>query len=94
MRSLPGVGPIVQIRTKKPGAIGERETFSGPAPWSRRRRRQGLVVTLFRIHLPWLWGKGFVLMTGTVADATRASTSGRRLPGRMGYRFGRVIRGR
>lgn len=64
------LGQSVQIRTEKPGALGIVETYSAASALEAAdAAAKASAVTLFRIHLAMaLGGKGFVLMTGTVAD--------------------------
>jgi len=67
---FPALGQSIQIRTEKPGAIGIVETFTAASALEAAdAAAKASAVTLFRIHLAMaLGGKGFVLMTGTVAD--------------------------
>lgn len=67
---FPALGQSVLIRTERPAAIGVVETFSASSVLAAAdAAAKAAAVTLFRIHLAMaIGGKGFMLMTGTVAD--------------------------
>jgi len=75
---FPALGQSVQIRTEKPGAIGIIETFSAASALEAADvAAKVAAITLYRIHLAMaLGGKGFVLMTGTVADCNSGVNAG------------------
>jgi microcompartment protein CcmL/EutN len=64
------LGQSVQIQTERPGAIGIVETFSASSILAAAdAAAKAADITLYRIHLAMaLGGKGFALMTGTVAN--------------------------
>ncbi|MDD4890820.1 MAG: BMC domain-containing protein [Phycisphaerae bacterium] len=68
------LGQSVVLAEGQAGALGVVETFSGVAIVSAAdAAAKAARVTLFRIHVAMaLGGKGFCLMTGTVADVTAA----------------------
>lgn len=67
---LPALGQSVVVPADQVGALGIVETFSATAIMAGAdAAAKAARVTLFRIHLAMaLGGKGFCLMTGTVAD--------------------------
>lgn len=75
---FPALGQSVQLHTDKPGAIGIIETFSASSALEAADAAAKVAaVTLYRIHLAMaLGGKGFVLMSGTVADCNSGVNAG------------------
>ncbi|HUS92378.1 MAG TPA: BMC domain-containing protein [Phycisphaerae bacterium] len=73
---FPALGQSVTIGEAEVGALGVVETFSGVSVIAAAdAAAKAARVTLFRIHVAMaLGGKGFCLMTGTVADC-RAGVS-------------------
>ncbi len=67
---FPALAQSVQIDGQNPGAIGIVETFSAASILlAADAAAKAAAVTLFRIHLAMaLGGKGFMLMSGTVAN--------------------------
>ena len=67
---FPALGQSVVIDEEEVGALGVVETFSGVSIIAAAdAAAKAARVTLFRIHVAMaLGGKGFCLMTGTVAD--------------------------
>ena len=72
------LGQSVQLPDGKPGAIGVIETYSAASVLEAAdAAAKSSAVTLFRIHLAMaLGGKGFVLMSGTVADCRSGVDNG------------------
>lgn len=75
---FPALGQSVQLHVEKPGAIGIIETFSAASALEAADAAAKIAdITLYRIHLAMaLGGKGFVLMSGTVADCTTGVNAG------------------
>ena len=75
---FPALGQSVQLPDDKPGAIGIIETYSAASVIEAAdAAAKSSAVTLFRIHLAMaLGGKGFVLMSGTVADCRSGVDTG------------------
>ena len=69
---FPALGQSVTLDGDLPGALGVIETFSGISALAAADvAAKAANVTIFRIHIAMaLGGKGLVLMTGSVADAT------------------------
>jgi len=67
---FPALGQSVQLPAGGPKALGIVETYSAASTLEAAdAAAKAAAVTLFRIHLAMaLGGKGFMLMTGTVAD--------------------------
>ncbi len=67
---FPALGQSVALGPDQAGALGVVETFSGVSVIAAAdAAAKAARVTLFRIHVAMaLGGKGFCLMTGTVAD--------------------------
>lgn len=72
------LGQSVQIRTEEPGAFGLVETYSAASALEAADAAvKAAGVTLFRIHLAMaLGGKGFIMMSGTVADCRTGVDAG------------------
>lgn len=75
---FPAIGGSVTIDAKDMGALGVVETYSAASAIEAADAAvKAASVTLFRIHLAMaLGGKGFVQMTGAVADVTAAVQAG------------------
>jgi microcompartment protein CcmL/EutN len=67
---FPALGQSVTLQADHDGALGVVETFSGVSVLAAAdAAAKAARVTLFRIHVAMaLGGKGFLLMTGSVAD--------------------------
>jgi len=67
---FPALGQSVQIEEDKPGAVGIIETYSAASILEAAdAAAKASAVTLFRIHIAMaMGGKGFALMTGSVAN--------------------------
>ncbi|MCE5267064.1 MAG: BMC domain-containing protein [Planctomycetaceae bacterium] len=73
---FPALGQSVALGADETGALGIVETFSGTSIIAAAdAAAKAARVTLFRIHVAMaLGGKGFCLMTGTVADVRAGVT--------------------
>ena len=87
------LGQSVQLPDGKPGAIGVIETYSAASVLEAAdAAAKSSAVTLFRIHLAMaLGGKGFVLMSGTVADCRSGVENGAALVREKGLLVSAVV---
>ncbi|HSW45733.1 MAG TPA: BMC domain-containing protein [Phycisphaerae bacterium] len=91
---FPALGQSVQINTHtRPGAIGIIETYSAASSLEAAdAAAKSAAVTLFRIHLAMaLGGKGFVMMSGTVADCRSGVDTGAALVREKGLLVSAVV---
>ncbi len=75
---FPALGQSVVLRTGQAEALGVIETFSGvSAVAAADAAAKAADVTLFRLHVAMaLGGKGYLLLTGTVANVEAAVAAG------------------
>lgn len=87
------LGQSVQLTVEKPGAIGIIETYSAASALEAAdAAAKSAAVSLFRIHLAMaLGGKGFVMMSGTVADCRSGVENGAALVREKGLLVSAVV---
>ncbi len=90
---FPAIGGSVAISKEEMGALGVVETYSAStAIEAADASAKAASVMLFRIHLAMaLGGKGFVQMTGSVADVTAAVEAGARVAREKGLLVSQVV---
>lgn len=90
---FPAIGGSVTVAQEDMGALGVVETFSDAAAIEAAdAAAKAATVTLFRIHLAMaLGGKGFVQMTGSVADVTAAVEAGAAIARERGLLVSQVV---
>jgi microcompartment protein CcmL/EutN len=90
---FPAIGGSITIAQDDMGALGVVETFSAAsAIEAADAAAKAATVILFRIHLAMaLGGKGFVQMTGSVADVTAAVAAGAEAARERGLLVSQVV---
>ncbi|MBN1489393.1 MAG: BMC domain-containing protein [Phycisphaerae bacterium] len=90
---FPAMAQSVQLTDPTTGAIGIIETFSASAILEAAdAAAKAAAVTLFRIHVAMaLGGKGFVLMTGSVANCRMGVEAGAALARKKGLLVSAVV---
>jgi len=90
---FPAIGGSVTVDPQDLGALGVVETFSAAsAIEAADAAAKAASVVLFRIHLAMaLGGKGFIQMTGSVADVTAAVEAGAAVARERGLLVSEVV---
>jgi len=90
---FPAIGGSVTVSPEDMGALGVIETYSAASTIEAAdAAAKAASVILFRIHLAMaLGGKGFVQMTGSVADVTAAVAAGAAVARERGLLVSQVV---
>ena len=90
---FPALGQSVELDERDRGALGVVETFSAASALGvADAAAKAAAIVLFRIHLAMaLGGKGFVLMTGKVADVAAGVAAGAEIARERGLLVSEVV---
>ncbi len=90
---FPAIGGSTTIKPEEMGALGIVETYSAAtAVEAADAAAKAASVTLFRIHLAMaLGGKGFIQMTGSVADVEASVQAGAEIARQKGLLVSEVV---